>query len=65
MRTLAQDTPSIVFALYPRLHEAFMTRSWSSVEEMVDWIYETLFLMPSDDPFLGLSAPDAFSALPS
>jgi hypothetical protein len=32
---------------------------------MVDWIYETLFLMPPDDPWLGLSAPDAFSALPS
>jgi hypothetical protein len=65
VQTLAEDTRKNELELHPKLHEAFTTRSWSSVEEMVDWIYETLFLMPADDPFLGLSAPDAFSALPS
>jgi hypothetical protein len=47
-------------------HRAFAEGApWRNADEMVDWIYETLFLMPPDDPFLGLAAPDAFSALPA
>jgi hypothetical protein len=34
------------------------------VDEFVDWIYRELFLMPPDDPLLGLDIPDPFSAVP-
>jgi hypothetical protein len=64
-QTLAEDTRTNELDLHPRLHRAFLERMWSSADDMVDWIYETLFLMPPDDPWLGLNAPDAFSALPS
>lgn len=36
---------------------------WSDADEMVRWIYEELFLMPPDDPWLGLAPMDAFTAL--
>lgn len=64
--TLAQDTRTNELDLHPRLHRAFASGPpWKNAEEMVDWIYAELFLMPPDDPYLGLAAPDAFSALPS
>lgn len=64
--TLAQDTQTNELDLHPKLHRAFLSGApWKTADEMVDWIYSELFLMPPDDPFLGLSAPDAFSALPS
>ncbi len=63
--TLEQDTRTNELELHPRLHQAFVEGApWTTADEMVDWIYETLFLMPPDDPWLGLAAPDAFSALP-
>jgi hypothetical protein len=63
-QTLAQDTRTNELDLHPRLHQAFARGApWTNADEMVDWIYETLFLMPPDDPWLGLAAPDAFSAL--
>jgi hypothetical protein len=34
---------------------------WSSVDAMVARIYSDLFLMPVDDPALGLDVPDPFS----
>lgn len=64
--TLAQDTRTNELELHPRLHRAFAQGPrWSDANAMVDWIYEELFLMPPDDPWLGLAAQDAFSALPS
>jgi hypothetical protein len=64
--TLAQDTRTNELVLHPRLHRAFISGApWRTADEMVDWIYSELFLMPKDDPFLGLAAEDAFSALPS
>ena len=64
--TLEQDTRTNELDLHPQLHRAFIDNApWQNADEMVDWIYERLFLMPPDDPYLGLSAPDAFAALPS
>lgn len=65
-RTLAEDTRTNELELHPQLHQAFAQGGpWTSADQMVDWIYETLFLMPPDDPWLGLATPDAFSALPA
>ncbi len=51
-------------ALHDRVHEAFARRAIGrSVEDFVGWIYRELFLMPPEDPALGLDVPDPFSAV--
>ncbi|HSD90722.1 MAG TPA: hypothetical protein VLB44_24525 [Kofleriaceae bacterium] len=50
-------------ALHARVHHAFASGAqWSSVDAMVSRIYSDLFLMPIDDPALGLDVPDPFAA---
>jgi len=50
-------------ALHTRVHEAFaMGARWSSIEMLVARIYSDLFLMPVDDPALGLDVEDPFAA---
>lgn len=50
-------------ALHASVHQAFAAGSrWSSVDAMVARIYSDLFLMPIDDPALGLDVPDPFTA---
>jgi hypothetical protein len=50
-------------ALHARVHEAFaMGARWSSLEMLVARIYSDLFLMPIDDPALGLDVDDPFAA---
>lgn len=44
--------------LHARLHEAF-SPAWS-IETLVAWIYSELFVMPIDDPALGLDVADPF-----
>jgi hypothetical protein len=44
--------------LHARIQALFPT-TWSA-DELVDWIYRELFLMPPDDPALGLDVPDPF-----
>jgi hypothetical protein len=64
-RNLAADTRTNELDLHPRLHRLFADGTrFTDADAMVDWIYEHLFLMPPNDPFMGLDAPDAFSALP-
>jgi hypothetical protein len=47
--------------LHARVHEAFaMGARWTSVDMMVARIYSDLFLMPVDDPTLGLDVEDPF-----
>ena len=51
-------------ALHDRIHEAFARRAIGpNVDAFVAWIYRDLFLMPPDDPALGLDVPDPFSAV--
>lgn len=65
-KNLATDTRTNELDLHPRLHRLFADGTrFTDADAMVDWIYEHLFLMPPSDPFMGLDAPDAFSALPS
>jgi hypothetical protein len=50
--------------LHDQVHEVFATGVQWSIEELVDWLYRELFLMPPDDPALVLDNPDPFSSLP-
>ena len=50
--------------LHDRVHEAFARREiGTDVDAFVAWIYRELFLMPPDDPALGLDVPDPFRAM--
>jgi hypothetical protein len=44
--------------LHARVGETFARGTPWTVEALVGWIYRDLFLMPPDDPFLGLDVPD-------
>ncbi len=60
--TLEHDTRENL-ALHARVHQAFATGAmWSNVDAMVARIYSDLFLMPMEDPALGLDVPDPFAA---
>lgn len=60
---LGEDT-QVNLALHDRIHEAFAARRVGpSVEAFVAWIYRELFLMPPEDPALGLDVPDPFGAI--
>lgn len=60
-RTLAEDSLRNQYRLHRRVHEHFATPV-GDADSLCDWIYTELFLMPADDPWLGLR-PDAFAAL--
>lgn len=47
--------------LLARARSALATRRWTA-DALTAWIYEDLFLMPPDDPALGLDVPDPFAA---
>jgi hypothetical protein len=50
--------------LHDRVHEAFARRAVGpNVDGFVAWIYRELFLMPPEDPALGLDVADPFSAV--
>jgi len=46
--------------LHARIHEVFAAGAAWDADQLVDWIYRELFLMPPDDPALGLDVPDPF-----
>lgn len=54
---LAADTAQNL-ELRQRIHEVFGAGVEWTVDAMVAWIYESLFLMPLNDPALGLDEPD-------
>lgn len=57
--SVADDTRTNV-GLHARVREAFAKRrpETRTVAALVDWVYRELFLMPPDDPMLGLDVPD-------
>lgn len=67
LRAVTQDVDADTatnLALHDRVHEAFARREVGvDVEAFVAWIYRELFLMPPEDPTLGLDVPDPFRAL--
>ena len=44
--------------LQQRIRETFGVGTAWTIDTLVAWIYRALFLMPLDDPFLGLDVPD-------
>jgi len=44
--------------LHARIHALFARGLEWTADQLVDWIYRELFLMPPDDPALGLDVPD-------
>ena len=50
-------------ALHAQVHELFAAGIDWTIDQLVDWMYRELFLMPPDDPALGLDVPDPFSAV--
>jgi hypothetical protein len=61
---VAEDTARNRFILHRHVHEHFMTGApTDDWRELSDWVSETLFLMPPNDPWLGLAPDDAFSGI--
>ncbi len=57
--SVALDTRTNL-ALHARIHDAFARGrgTQATIEELVAWIYRDLFLMPPEDPAMGLDVPD-------
>ncbi len=49
--------------LHAQVHQLFAAGIDWTADQLVDWMYRELFLMPPDDPALGLDVPDPFSSL--
>lgn len=49
--------------LHAQVHQLFAAGMDWTIEQVVDWMYRELFLMPPDDPALGLDIPDPFTTL--
>jgi hypothetical protein len=63
-RDTAEDTGRNEYLLRGQVHEAFEHGiAPSEPDAFTEWLYETVFLMPSADPWLGLAPDDAFSGL--
>lgn len=63
-RSLALDGVKNEFTLHPRLHRWFQEGAGvEDVSTLNERVYRELFLMPLDDPWLGLSPRDSFSAI--
>lgn len=63
-RTIAEDGLRNEYLLHRRIHERFAEEAAPETEaEFTDWIYRELFLMPLEDPWLGLEPEAPFSAL--
>lgn len=50
-------------ALHAQVHQLFAAGIEWTIDQLVDWMYRELFLMPPDDPTLGLDVPDPFTTL--
>jgi hypothetical protein len=46
--------------LHAQVHQLLATGVEWTPDQLVDWLYRELFLMPPDDPYLGLDIPDPF-----
>lgn len=63
-RSLALDGVTNEFTLHPKLHRWFEEGSAEDdVSRLNERVYEELFLMPLNDPWLGLSPNGSFSAI--
>jgi hypothetical protein len=61
-RSIAEDTLRNQYRLHRRVHERFVAGGVGDAAELEAWSYRELFLMPPEDPWLGLRPP-AFAAV--
>lgn len=66
-RVLAEDTIRNEESVHRALHRHMLTmiggRAAEDLGALNRWVYASLFLTPREDPWLGLLAPDAYSAI--
>lgn len=60
---MALDTARNEYMLHTKLHAWFVTGMAMNVDNLNEMVYAQLFLTPSTDPWLGLYAPDIYTAL--
>jgi hypothetical protein len=62
--SMVLDTVRNEYILHGQLHQWFMqARTTGNLETLNAAVYKNLFLTPAEDPWLGLLAPDSFSAI--
>ncbi len=63
-RSIAADSARSERVLHGRVHERF-ARGEAETDPLAlsDWLYRDVFLMPPDDPWLGLAPDDVYSAI--
>jgi hypothetical protein len=63
--SMTLDTVRNEYLLHRQIHERFIDTAaeTANVEALNEWVYATLFLTPSSDPWLGLARPDVYTAL--
>jgi hypothetical protein len=59
------DTLRNEYLLHCRIHDQFVdaANEIQDVDVLNEWVYATLFLTPSADPWLGLAPRDVYTAL--
>ena len=53
-----EDSRQNEFVLHRQIHQHFASGAVETADELAAWIYEEVFLMPADDPWLGLRQGD-------
>jgi hypothetical protein len=63
--SMTLDTVRNEYLLHRRVHERFVETATElvNVDILNEWVYATLFLTPSADPWLGLAPRDVYTAL--
>ncbi len=63
--SMTLDTVRNEYVLHRQIHDRFVdaTSETANVDVLNEWVYATLFLTPSSDPWLGLAPRDVYTAL--
>ena len=63
--SMSLDAVRNEYLLHRRIHELLAESKTGTMDfdALNEWVYATLFLMPSKDPWLGLASPDVYTAL--
>ena len=64
MTSIAEDEARNDYERRIQIHERLSAGRHLARADWIDWIYRALFLMPLDDPWLGLVDAHAFDGLP-
>ena len=63
-RHIAEDTVRNEYLLHKKIHDWLANEALSrNLETLNEKVYAELFLTPNSDPWLGLVAPDAYTAI--